>query len=134
MTLPRSGAVIAALAVVGLAVAGYLTWVHYAEISPICTGISNCERVQTSKYAEFAGVPVAVIGLVGYASILAALKLPGEAGRMGVALLSYVGLGFSLWLTYLELFKIDAICQWCVISAVVMTAIAVVATLRAARA
>ena len=71
------------LAVLGLAVAGYLTYVHYAELEPICAGGGGgCERVQNSSYAELAGVPVAVLGLVGYALILASLWVPGDAGRV----------------------------------------------------
>ena len=116
--------VIAAVAALGLAVAGYLTYVHYAGIEPICTGGGGCEKVQTSTYAELGGVPVAVIGLVGYLCILASLRLPGERGAVATALLALVGFGFSVYLTYLELFEIDAICQWCVASAVLMTLLA----------
>jgi uncharacterized membrane protein len=131
MTARRLFLVTAGLAAVGIAIAGYLTWVHYADIEPICAGGGGgCEKVQTSSYAELAGVPVAVIGLVGYLAILGSLLVPGEAGRMGGAVLALVGFGFSVYLTYLELFEIDAICQWCVASAVVMTALAVATTAR----
>jgi uncharacterized membrane protein len=131
MTPRRLLLVTAALAAVGTAIAAYLTWVHYADIEPICAGGGGgCEKVQTSSYAELAGVPVAVIGLVGYLAILASLLVPGEPGRMGGAVLALVGFGFSAYLTYLELFEIDAICQWCVASAVVMTALAVATTAR----
>jgi uncharacterized membrane protein len=116
-------ALIAALALVGLAVAGYLTWVHYAGAQPICALSGGCEKVQTSKYASLAGIPVAVLGAAGYAAILAALAVPGEAGRLLRVLLAAIGFGFSLYLTYLELFVIHAICQWCVASAIVMTAL-----------
>ena len=125
---------IAALAVAGLAISGYLTWVHYADVKPICTGISNCERVQTSSYAELAGVPVALIGLAGYAAILGSLLVSGELGRVAGAFLAFVGLGFSAYLTWAELFRIDAICQWCVASAIVMAAIAVLTAVRVLRA
>jgi uncharacterized membrane protein len=131
MTARRLFLITAGLAAVGIAIAGYLTWVHYADIEPICAGGGGgCEKVQTSSYAELAGVPVAVIGLVGYLAILGSLLVPGEAGRMGGAVLALVGFGFSVYLTYLELFEIDAICQWCVASAVVMTALAVATTAR----
>jgi uncharacterized membrane protein len=124
---------IGALAVLGLAISVYLTWVHYAGIEPVCTGISDCERVQTSSYAKLAGVPVAVIGLGGYAAILGSLLLRGELGRVAVAFLAFVGLGFSGYLTWAELFQIEAICQWCVASALVMTVIAELATARVVR-
>jgi uncharacterized membrane protein len=123
----------AALAVMGLAVAGYLTYVHYADVAPVCSG-GGCEKVQSSSYAELAGVPVALIGLIGYVAILGSLTLPGERGLLLGALLALVGFGFSLYLTYLELFEIDAICQWCVASAVVMTLLAGLCVARLLRA
>ena len=118
---------IAALAVLGLAISVYLTWVHYAGIEPVCTGISDCERVQTSEYADLVGIPVAVLGIAGYLAILASLRTRVEV----TALLAYLAVAFSAYLTWAELFKIDAICQWCVGSALITLAIAVLATLRA---
>jgi len=124
----------AVLAVIGIAIAGYLTWVHYAGLEPLCVGGGGgCERVQSSRWAELAGVPVAVLGLGGYVAILASLALPEEPGAFAAAVLSLVGFGFSCWLTYVELVKIDAICQWCVASAVVMTALALVSVARVLR-
>jgi uncharacterized membrane protein len=118
---------IAGLALVGLAISAYLTWVHYAGIEPVCTGISDCERVQSSDYAELVGIPVAVLGLAGYSTILASLWTRLEV----TALLAYLAVAFSAYLTWAEVFKIDAICQWCVASALITVAIAVLATLRA---
>ena len=118
---------IAGLALVGLAISAYLTWVHYAGIEPVCTGISDCERVQSSDYAELVGIPVAVIGVMGYAAILASLRMRVEV----TAMLAYLGLAFSGYLTWAEVFRIEAICQWCVASALVSIAIAVLATVRA---
>jgi uncharacterized membrane protein len=124
-----------AVAAAGLAVAVYLTWVHYAGIKPICaSGGGGCERVQNSSYADLAGIPVAVLGVLGYASILASLGLSGEAGVLAPAVLSFVGFGFSAYLTYVELVKIDALCQWCVASAVLMTALAALGGVRVLRA
>jgi uncharacterized membrane protein len=122
------------LALAGLAVAGYLTYVHYAELEPLCGLGGDCERVQTSVYAEVAGVPVALLGLLGYALILASLVVPGDAGLVGGAALSLIGFGFSAYLTYRELFTIEAICSWCVASAVLLTLLAVVTCLRVVRA
>ena len=118
------------LAILGVGVAGYLTYVHYAGIEPVCNIAHGCVKVQTSKYAELAGIPVAVLGLVGYVTILAALAVDGEPGRMVAALTALVGFGFSAYLTYRELFTIDAICQWCVASAVLMTGLAIVCVWR----
>jgi uncharacterized membrane protein len=121
---------IAVLCLLGAGIAGYLTWGHFAELEPFCVGGGGaCERVQSSRYAELLGVPVAVIGLAGYAAVLGSLALD----RAVTALLALVGAGFSAYLTYIELAIIHAICQWCVASAAVMTAIAVVAMLHLAR-
>jgi uncharacterized membrane protein len=63
-------------ATAALSLAGYLTWVNYAGLDPVCVGgAGGCERVQTSPWAELAGVPVALLGLVAYATILASLAL-----------------------------------------------------------
>jgi uncharacterized membrane protein len=125
---------IAALAVAGLAIAIYLTYVHYADVKPLCvSGGGGCEKVQTSDYAKLGGIPVAVLGLIGYALIVASLWVPGENGRLAGAVLALSGFGFSAYLTYRELVTIDAICQWCVASAVVMTALAVLTVGRLVR-
>jgi uncharacterized membrane protein len=118
---------IAGLALLGLAISIYLTYVHYAGIDPVCSSISNCERVQTSEYADLAGIPVALLGIAGYAAILVSLRMRADV----TALLSYLAVAFSAYLTWAELFKIDAICQWCVASAIITLVIAVLATVRA---
>jgi uncharacterized membrane protein len=126
----RDGAALA-VALLGAAVAGYLTYVHYAGLQPFCAGGSHgCERVQSSSYAELAGIPVAVLGLAGYLAIAGALLAPGEPARLAAAGLAVTGFGFSAYLTYLELFVIDAICQWCVTSAVLATLLAVLTVWR----
>jgi uncharacterized membrane protein len=121
---------IAALAVAGAAIAGYLTYVHYADVRTLCLASGGCETVQTSRYAELASVPVALLGLGGYLLILASLAVPGEAGILTGAFLAVSGFGFSAYLTYRELFTIEAICQWCVASAVVMTLLAALTCFR----
>ena len=121
------------LSVVGLAVAAYLTYVHYEGIKPVCGLGGDCEKVQTSEWAELAGIPVAVLGLVGYALILGSLFVRSENGLMAGALLAVTGFGFSLYLTYRELFSIDAICPWCVTSAVLLTLLAAVTVTRLVR-
>jgi uncharacterized membrane protein len=118
---------IAGLALLGLAISIYLTYVHYAGIEPVCSSVSNCERVQTSEYADLAGIPVAVLGIVGYATILVSLRMRADV----TALLAYLAVAFSAYLTWAELFKIDAICPWCVASAIITLVIAVLATVRA---
>jgi len=111
-----------AVATVGLGVASYLTYVHYAGGPILCLKGGGCETVQHSVYAKLAGVPVALIGLIGYIVILASLLAPeGESTRLATMAFTVMGFGFSVYLTSRELFSIHAICPWCVSSAVMMT-------------
>ncbi len=110
------------LTVIGLGVASYLTYVHYSGIKPACTAGESCTKVQTSVYSKLAGVPVALIGLLGYIAILGSLLVPeSESTRLATMAFTLVGFGFSAYLTYRELFSIHAICEWCASSAVIMT-------------
>jgi uncharacterized membrane protein len=119
------------LAVVGLAIASYVTYVHYAGIKPACTAGESCTKVQTSVYSKLVGVPVALIGLIGYVAILASLLAPeNETTRLATMSFTLIGFGFSAYLTYRELFSIHAICEWCVASAVVMTVLMLLALWR----
>jgi uncharacterized membrane protein len=126
----RIDLVIGVIALVGLGIAAYLTYVHYAGLHPLCLASGGCEKVQSSHWSKLGGIPVATIGLVGYAAILALLFVPGEAGLAGSALVALVGFGFSAYLTYVELFRIHAVCQWCVASAVLMTLLAALTATR----
>jgi len=120
-----------ALAVIGLGVASYLTYVHYAGIKPACTAGESCAKVQTSVYSKLAGVPVALIGLIGYIAIIGSLLAPeGENARLATMAFALVGFGFSAYLTYRELFSIHAICEWCASSAVIMSVLAGLSTWR----
>ena len=121
-----------ALTVIGIGVAAYLTYIHYAGIKPLCgRNGGGCEIVQTSVYSKLAGVPVALIGLIGYVMIFASLLAPEtESSRFAAVAFTVVGFGFSAYLTYRELFTIKAICQWCVASAVLMTLLAILTTWR----
>lgn len=122
------------LALIGTGIAAHLTYVHYAGISPVCAVAHGCEKVQTSDWSKLAGVPVAVLGLVTSVLILASLLVRREEGALVAAALSLTGFGFSAHLTYREIFTIDAICIWCVGSAIVLTLLAVVSTVRLLRA
>ena len=121
-----------AITLLGVAVAGYLTYIHYAGIRPLCgKGGGGCEIVQTSEYSKLAGVPVALIGLIGYVAILASLLVPeNETSRLATVVFTVVGFGFSAYLTYRELFSIHHICEWCVSSAVLVTVITCLAIWR----
>lgn len=110
------------LSVIGLGVATYLTIIHYAGISPACTAGQSCVKVQTSQWSKLAGIPVALLGLIGYVGITGSLLAPDrEATRLATLGLTLVGFAFSGYLTYRELFSIHAICEWCASSAVILT-------------
>jgi uncharacterized membrane protein len=118
------------VAAAGLGIAGYLTAVHYAGGTPVCAVSHGCATVQHSAYAELAGVPVALLGLVGYAAILVSLARDGEGARTATAFLALAGCGFSAGLTYVEVARLDAICSWCVGSAICMTLLAALSVTR----
>jgi uncharacterized membrane protein len=124
------------LAVIGLGVASYLTYVHYAGFGALlCVGghpgHSSCQTVQSSVWSKVAGVPVALLGLIGYIGILGSLLLPDrEESRLATLGLTVIGFGFSAYLTYRELFSIHAICEWCVSSAVILTLLVIGAIVR----
>ena len=128
----RAGAT--AAGALGLAIAAYLTAVHYAGGTPACGIAHGCATVQASEWATFGGVPVALIGVLGYLGIVTLAWIPGEGARLGGAVMAIGGLGFSGYLTYRELFDIHAVCQWCVASAVLMTVLAALCVARALRA
>ena len=119
------------VAVIGLGVAGYLTFIHYAGITPACTAGQSCIKVQTSVWSKLAGIPVALLGLIGYIGILGTLLAPDrEETRLATLGLTLIGFGFSAYLTYRELFSIHAICEWCASSAVILTVLFVCAVAR----
>lgn len=124
--------VMIAIATIGLGVASYLTYVHYSGEPPLCSTTHNtCLKVQTSIYSELAGVPVALIGLIGYIAILGSLLIPeSEESRFATMGLTVIGFGFSAYLTYRELFSLHEICEWCVSSAIMMTILVCLAIFR----
>ncbi len=123
--------VVPALSIAGLAIALYLSYVEIAHASAVCGPVGNCNTVQQSPYAHLFGViPIGILGVAGYAAILAAWGVSrwgqgriAERGR--VALLAFTALGvlFSIYLTFLEPFVIGATCVWCLASAIIMTAL-----------
>ena len=123
--------VIGALAVAGLLISAYLTWTHIVGVAPVCiSGSGGCETVQSSRYATILGIPVATLGVVAYLGLLFSAVLRGEAGVYLGFLIALVGAFFSAYLTYLEVFVIRALCQWCLASAAVMVGALVCAALR----
>lgn len=126
----RLRAASAAVALIGLGIATYLTIVHYAGGAPVCAIAHGCETVQRSSYAKVAGVPVSLLGLFGYVAVLVSLLRDSEDWRLATAFLSLAGLGFSLWLTWVEVGILHAICIWCVGSAICMAALAALSVAR----
>jgi len=120
---------IAVAATVGAGIAAYLTYVHYAHISPICTS-GGCEKVQRSKYAELAGIPVALLGLFAYGAIIVTTLRRGVTWAFAGALVAIVGMAFSGYLLWAQLGPIGAICQWCVANDVVITVVALLSIAR----
>jgi uncharacterized membrane protein len=124
-----------ALALAGLVDALYLTWYHYDPAVRACVGSGSCETVNGSRFAVMTGVPVALIGAVAYGLIVASLaarRWGPPAGRRPAGYATYalaaVGTAFSLYLTAIEAFVLHAYCSWCLLSAALMTAVCVVAT------
>lgn len=124
---------IAVLSLIGIGVAGYLTYTHYEGLKVVCLSSGGCETVQNSVYSKLAGIPVAVLGLAGYIGILFTLAIRNELGRVAGFAIALIGFLFSLYLTYREIFTIKAICQWCVSSAVLMTILTILTAIRVLR-
>ena len=121
----------AGVAAAGVVVAGYLTWAHYGSGSVVCPVGGGCETVQESEYAEVAGVPVAVLGLVAYVVLLALIVWDAPVARLAAAMLALVGLLFSAYLLVVQAFVIEAFCIWCLANDVVIApALAVLTALR----
>lgn len=127
-TLQRAGAFLASL---GIGVAAYIAIAQADGGAAAClAGGGGCEKVAESSHSELLGVSVAVIGILGYVLLLGASLLRGDGARMSGFALALIGFGFSVYLTYLELFVIEAICQWCVVSALLMTALFAIDAIR----
>jgi uncharacterized membrane protein len=119
------------LGVVGAGIGAYLVWIHY-DIEALVCGLGDCETVQTSSYATVVGIPIAILGLLMYLALLAltAIRLlrPAQLVPASMAALAITAAGtlYSAWLTWVEVEVLEAICQWCVASAIVTTLMLVV--------
>ena len=113
---------IAFVSVLGFCVATYILISDSTSGAPAClAGGGGCETVAKSSYSHIAGINVAIFGLIGWVLILGTVFFGNDYARLGGFLFTLGGFGFSIYLTYLEIWKIEAICQWCVGSAVLMT-------------
>jgi uncharacterized membrane protein len=126
--------VIALFALAGLSAATYVFVTHSLGYELFCPFATGCDAVQNSPYAVLFGIPVALLGMVGFtaytALALSALRLGAATRRHLHALLvlSVVEVGFTLYMAYLQVSVIRAICSWCMLSAALTVALAVLVT------
>lgn len=119
---------LALLSLPGMGAAGYLTYSHYVDEPTMCAGIGSCQTVQTSEYSAIAGVPVALMGFgyfaaIGLLSVARLFRVPlaVDWGTPVAFMMAVAGVAFVAYLTFVELFVIDAVCPWCVAVAVMTT-------------
>jgi uncharacterized membrane protein len=125
MNVPSEGTLrqaIAFVAVLGIGVASYIAIVESSGGTPAClAGGGGCETVASSTYSHVAGVNIAIFGIAAYVALFLSAFFVNDPARFAGFAIALGGFGYSIYLTYLEIFKIEAICQWCVASAVLMT-------------
>lgn len=121
---------VAVLAAAGAAVAAYLTYTHFADASIACPIGGGCETVQHSRYAEIAGVPVALLGLLLYGLVLALVARDDLRARTATVAVTLGGTAFAVYLIVIQVAVIGALCAWCVANDVVLTLLAVAALAR----
>jgi uncharacterized membrane protein len=121
---------IIALAVVGLGLSGYLTYTHFNEAALVCS-VGGCETVQSSSYSTIGPVPIAMLGMGMFSTliVLAGFRLrrssfiSAETASLAAWAMLLAGILYYAYLTYVELFVLNAICQWCVASSIAALAI-----------
>ena len=119
--------VITVMSVLGLFVAGYLSWSHFSGEPVYCGGSNSCELVNSSRFAYLGPIPVALIGLTGYIIILVLSLIPSKGDRQWPMLLIFggalIGVMLQWYLFYIEVAVLRAICYWCVTSQALITLI-----------
>lgn len=124
------------LAIIGLVDSLYLSWIKVSGKLALCGPIGDCESVNSSKYAEIAGIPIAFLGAGAYLAILILLYLESlnyfwkEYSPLIIFGMSLVGVLYSAYLTYLEIAVIRAICPYCVVSAIILVFLLIISVLR----
>jgi len=121
--------VLAVGAAVGLAIAVYLTVVHYQGGAPVCAS-NGCEVVQRSRYSELFSLPVALLGALVFATLLASALLRSSVVIAGAAALALAGVVFAVYLVCVQAVVLDAVCAWCIASDTLSAVVAVAAWLR----
>ena len=119
---------VAVVAAAGVAVAGYLAYVHYRPAALICTGGGGCEAVQESSYAEIAGIPVALLGLLAYVAVLALVAWDSDLARTLAATIALSAVGFAAYLVVVQAYVIDEWCIWCLVNDLVVVPLLAVLT------
>ena len=120
---------VAILSLAGLGMAAYLTIAYFTGSSLACGNVGNCDYVTSSDYAKLLGIPISPLGFATYSALLLgslaviALEEPLAYLRWGILALAVIGVGFSVYLTAIELFVLHAVCVYCIASAVLITAI-----------
>ena len=125
----KPGVAVPLVAIAGAGIAAYLAYVESRGVPAVCGPVGDCNAVQQSEYAWLFGVlPIGVLGLLGYAAIIAAWSVARSAsGRisawagLGLLAMTLIGTLFSVYLTFLEPFVIGATCAWCLASAILIT-------------
>jgi uncharacterized membrane protein len=119
---------LAVLAMAGMGVAAYLTYSHYANQTIACAGLSGCQAVENSEYSKLVGIPVAVLGMLFCAGLLALvlarlarLPLAEEWAPLAAFSMTLAGVAFAAYLTYIELFVVEDVCIWCASFASIIT-------------
>lgn len=122
------------VAFVGMGISAYLSFVHFSGVPVYCEGSGGCHTVQSSEYATLLGLPVALLGFILYAAIFAAAVVavlsagwPAHVAPFAVFGMALSGVLYSSYLTWLELYRINAICAWCVASACLLALLFVLA-------
>ena len=115
------------LVIVGTGAAAYLASIETSGSEAVCGPVGDCNAVQQSEYAQFVGIPIGVLGVIGYLLIgglwVVSRVARGSAADWALVLLAVGAFGgtlFSAYLTFLEPFVIGATCMWCISSAIVM--------------
>jgi uncharacterized membrane protein len=117
---------VALLALVGAGIAGYLTYTHFKGTAPVCL-TSGCEVVQNSRWSELFHVPIALLGLLTYLSIVATTLVRHPLAKQAGATIALAALGFNIYLLYIQAHEIGRYCTWCVSNEIVSALLAPVA-------
>jgi uncharacterized membrane protein len=129
----RLRAAIVVLSTLGAGIAAYLTVAHVTHVRVACA-TGGCETVQTSRYAELAGVPVAALGLAAYLVLAASAASGADLARALGFATALAGLAFAAYLLYVQAAVLDAYCQWCLASDALLCLLAPATLLRVVRA